>query len=116
MTSKTLGGSKLPLLMACASPGSALAYHLGLTTNQTELMRRSTRADGRAIDQDAAAGAGATPAPRVVSWVTGLFAAVGRWYAERERQEEERYLAQAQNVADLETRMRDLQSGRYWLP
>jgi hypothetical protein len=113
MRSKTLGASKLSLLMACASPGSALAYHLGLASNQAGLMQRSTGATG----QPATAGAGpAEPVRSVVSWLTGLPAAAARWYAERERKELDRYLAQAQNVSDLEARMRDLHSGRYWLP
>jgi hypothetical protein len=110
MKSKTIGGSKLSLLMACASPGSALAYHLGLASSEAVLMQRSTGAAGQP-----AAGP-AEPVRSVVTWLTGLPAAVARWYAERERRELDRYLAQAQNVSDLEARMRDLHSGRYWLP
>jgi hypothetical protein len=98
--------------MACASPGSALAYHLGLATNQAGLMRRTTKAVERA---DTAASAAETVGSGG-SWLSRLFAGLARWYAERERKELDRYLAQAQNVADLEARMRDLQSGRYWLP
>src|SRR5512139_2320848 len=108
MRSNTSGGSKFTLLMACASPGSALAYHLGLASNQAGLMRRTTIADSQATHQGTGPGVSGTPTQRVVSWLTGLPAAVARWYAARERQELERYLAQAQNVSDLEARMRDL--------
>lgn len=112
MKSTTLAGSKLSLLMACASPGSALAYHLGLISNPTDLMRRTTTG---AAEPGATAGTSA-PIGSEGSWLAGLFTRVARWYAARERVELERYLAQAQNVSDLEARMRDLHSGRYWLP
>jgi hypothetical protein len=109
MQAKTLGGSKLSLLMACASPGSALAYHLGLASNKTGLMQRTTSASGLAEPA-------AMPGGSSGSWLGALLTRLARWYAERERRELDRYLAQAQDVSDLEARMRDLQSGRYWLP
>jgi hypothetical protein len=95
MKSTTLWNQKLGMLMACASPGSALAFHLGVTSNETDLMRRTQAADG---------GAG------------GLFARLERWFDKLEQQERERYLAQAQTVADLEARMRNIDTGRFWLP
>jgi hypothetical protein len=56
------------------------------------------------------------PGASIVSWLSSLFARVERWSAARQSEERERYLAQAQNVSDLEARMRDLQSSRFWLP
>jgi hypothetical protein len=108
MKPKILWNQKLSMLMACASPGSALAFHLGLASNGAELVRRTQ------ADQDA----GSQPAAHrsVLGWLTGPFARLEQWADRRDQRERERYLAQAQTVADLEARMRELDTGRFWLP
>jgi hypothetical protein len=122
MESKIIERSKLSMLMACASPGSALAFHLGLVSNGADLMRRTIGVDrqpehagsGSAVSRMAPATAAL--AHSVVSLLSGLIAGVERWSDKRLQAERERYLAQAQNISDVEARMRDLHSGRYWLP
>jgi hypothetical protein len=108
MKAKALRNQKLSMLMACASPGSALAFHLGLVSNEARLVRRTQG------HQDAASGPAAQGS--ALGWLTGVFARLEQWAEERDRRERERYLAQAQTVADLEARMRELDTGRFWLP
>jgi hypothetical protein len=108
MKAKAFGNRKLSMLMACASPGSALAFHLGLASNEAKLVRRTQ--DG----QDALSEPAAHRSP--FGWLSGLFARLEHWADERDRREREQYLAQAQTVADLEARMRELDKGRFWLP
>jgi hypothetical protein len=40
MSANTMWSDRLTMLMACASPGSAFAYHLGLTTFKPAVLRR----------------------------------------------------------------------------
>ena len=46
MNSKTLWNQQLGMLAACGSPGSALAYHLGLSIFEAELPRRNRATEG----------------------------------------------------------------------
>jgi hypothetical protein len=118
MNSRTLWNERLGMLMACGSPGSALAYHLGQATFQPLMVRRNT-ATGAGLD-DAQRGpipgtitnseveAGTGPIDRVRSWFRRAFARLETWSWQRQMQEREAYLAQATDLADLEARMRDL--------
>jgi hypothetical protein len=108
MKPKALWNQKLSMLMACASPGSALAFHLGLASNEANLVQRTPRRQD-AVSEPAAHRS-------AISWLTGVFARLEQWADKREQRERERYLAQAQSVADLEARMRELDTGRFWLP
>jgi hypothetical protein len=45
MSANTFWSDRLTMLMACASPGSAWAYHLGLATFETGLLRRDIATD-----------------------------------------------------------------------
>lgn len=117
MEPRTFTSSKLSMLMACASPGSALAFHLGLASNGARLLRRTSSGEPQAARSAAGPVASAAVPFRAVSaFLSGLAARVHRWSDSRLQAERERYLAQVQNVSDLEARMRDLHSGRYWLP
>jgi hypothetical protein len=40
MSANTFWSDRMTMLMACASPGSALAYHLGLATFRPVVLRR----------------------------------------------------------------------------
>jgi hypothetical protein len=40
MSHRSFTSDRFTMLMACASPGSALAYHLGLATFETGMLRR----------------------------------------------------------------------------
>jgi hypothetical protein len=40
MSAKTFWDDRFTMLMACASPGSAFAYHLGLTRFGPDVLRR----------------------------------------------------------------------------
>jgi hypothetical protein len=42
MRTNTFWNQRLAMLMACASPGSAFAYHLGLLNNRSRVLRRDT--------------------------------------------------------------------------
>jgi hypothetical protein len=48
---------RFTMLMACASPGSAYAYHLGLATFGPALLRRSKATQGEPTQPEAASDA-----------------------------------------------------------
>jgi len=115
MKMKTLWDERLGMLMACGSPGSALAYHLGQTTFGSDMLRRSTATvqpletdepqtrSGRAQD-----GARRPADHLTTGWLERLWARLEAWSWRRELQEREAYLAQATDLVDLERRMRHL--------
>jgi hypothetical protein len=123
MKSRTLWDEPLGMLMACGSPGSALAYHLGLTVFEPEMVRRNTTPETLAEHGDRApAVSGATKmetkrdAPRVPpvrGWLGRMFDRLEAWSWEREMREREAYLAQAQDLYDLEARMRHLDGDEF---
>jgi hypothetical protein len=115
-----LRNNTLNMLLACGSPGSALAYHLKPALVQPGLMHRNmageTQANGvaEAAAVVAPADTSAAIAPfSVWGWIMGVFDYLERRSWEHEMRERETYLAGAQNVFDLENRMRELESGRY---
>ena len=115
MNSKTLWNQQLSMLAACGSPGSALAYHLGLSIFEAELPRRNRATEGTSPAEP-------TPAPRNAveqapvkaeshiaptrNWFARAFHRLENWSWEREVQEREAYLSRSQDLSDLEARMR----------
>ena len=118
MNGKTLWNERLGLLAASASPGSALAYHLGLTTLRARMMRRNTttRAESdlcaAASPERALSRGGERQVPllarRVWRWLASAVDRLEERSWQRELRERERYLAQSENLVDLEARMRAL--------
>ena len=95
------------MLLACGSPGSAMAYH-GLTPRfGADLVQRSAPESGTAPAPTAA------PKPAAPAMVAVWFARLVRPFREslwqREVRAREAYLAEAQNISDLEERMRALE-------
>ncbi len=111
------------MLMACGSPGSALAYHLGQTVFEPEVVRRNTTSGTPAKQGDrapvpsgtnkTATKSDASRAPSVQGWLGRLFDRLEAWSWEREMREREAYLAQAQDLYDLEARMRHLDGDEF---
>jgi len=113
-----LRNNTLNMLLACGSPGSAMAYHLNPTLVQPGLVHRSITGE-EAPGLDAGIEAApvetttevATSAPfSVLGWISAVFERLERRTWEHEMRERESYLAKSQNVYDLECRMRDLES------
>lgn len=104
MNAKTIWNERFGMLMASGSPGSALAYQAGSTPSGAAMMRRSTET-GTSVDGTEGA---AAPVRKAGSWLSRLFQRLEAWSYTREMREIEAYLAQAQNHADLEARMRHL--------
>ena len=100
MSTKTIWNERFGMLMASGSPGSALAYHVGKTASEAVLPRRNMTTSGGPEGAPAGHGPG--------SWLRRLFERFEAWTYSREMREVEAYLAQAQNQADLEARMRHL--------
>ena len=104
MSMKTIWNERFGMLMASGSPGSALAYQLGNSLSGPDMMRRNT-ATSRSTEAGEPAKA---PARALGRWLRDLFDRLEAWTYAREMREIEAYLAQAQNHADLEARMRHL--------
>ncbi len=100
MSVKTIWNERFGMLMASGSPGSALAYHVGEAVSEPVLPRRNMATSGDPTGAPTARGPGA--------WLRRLFERFEAWTYSREMREVEAYLAQAQNHADLEARMRHL--------
>ena len=120
MTSRTLRNERFGMLMACGSPGSALAYHLGQSASEVNLLQR-TSPPGTPSEGSRRAPAQISPSPAVATasaWHgLSLFALIGHlfdrldeWSWQRDKREEEAYLSHAQNLYDLEGRMRHLEN------
>lgn len=98
---------RLAMLLACGSPGSAMAYH-GLTPRfGADLVQRS--APESVTGPAPTAPAKAAPPSVVAVWFARLVRPFreSRW--QREVRAREAYLAGAQNISDLEERMRALE-------
>jgi hypothetical protein len=118
MNRRTLWDERLGMLMACGSPGSALAYHLGQTTFEPRMVQRSTAPESSLAQPDrlpasgttGSAEAGADTAGRrsLAGWLTRAWRRLEAWSWQRRVREREAYLAQAKDLVDLEARMRDL--------
>src|SRR5271169_5148879 len=103
MNQKTLWDERMGMLMACGSPGSALAYHLGQTTFEPKMVRRST-APARNVDQttQAPVSSAATSGdaemdtagvPSVKGWLARAWLRFETWSWQRQLREREAYLA-----------------------
>jgi hypothetical protein len=104
MKSDSLFPYRLGLLAASASPASALAYSLGLTTFQPEMLRRTENPD----EVEQVADKSTTRARSAHSWLGRIVDRLETWSWEREVRAREAYLAQSQDLFDLEPRMRHL--------
>jgi hypothetical protein len=103
MSARSLFNERFGMLMACASPGSALAYHLGTDTSKPEIVRRGTT---DMLDQTT----GSRPRSGT-NWLQRVFDRLEQWSWERHMQAQEAYLSQATDLCDLEARIRQLDSG-----
>jgi hypothetical protein len=104
MNVKTIWNERFGMLMASGSPGSALAYQLGNSLSGSHMMRRNRATAGSTEAGEPAK----APARARGMWLRDLFDRFEAWTYAREMREIEAYLAQAQNHADLEARMRHL--------
>lgn len=106
MKLRTLWDEPLGMLMASGSPGSALAYQLGRAEFESGMVRRNT------VSRDAADKAKSNRSAAQVlaarGWMGRVFDRIEAWAWERELRQREAYLAQAQDLYDLERRMRHL--------
>ena len=104
MNARSLFNERFGMLMACASPGSALAYHLGAATSKNNLVHR--------ISTVAPTGEKAPPQPNSgKSWLSRALDRLEQWSWERQLRANEAYLAEATDLCDLEARMRRLDGG-----
>jgi Protein of unknown function (DUF3563) len=120
MKSRTLWDEPLGTLMASGSPGSALAYHLGQTVFEPGMaqrtMAREAPANGALVTSPTTRTQTKSDAPRAPSirgWLGRVFDRLEAWSWEREMREREAYLAQAQDLYDLEARMRRLDGDEF---
>lgn len=97
---------RLAMLLACGSPGSAAAYH-GLTPRfEANLMQRNEPEAGQIPGPAADSG----PKSSVLrAWFNRLTRPFGESIWQRELRARETYLADAQNPADVEVRLRALE-------
>lgn len=97
---------RLAMLLACGSPGSAAAYH-GLTPRfEVDLMQRN-ELDAAQVPEPAPDSGPKSSALR--AWISRLTRPFGESIWQRELRDRETYLADAQNPADVEARMRALE-------
>jgi hypothetical protein len=97
MSKKSLFNERFGMLMACASPGSAWAYHLGTNASKKSLVQR-----GMSVKVHQAAAAGWR------NWLSRALDRLEQWSWDRQMERQETYLAQATDLCDLERRMRHL--------
>jgi len=103
MSARNLFNERFGMLMACASPGSALACHLGKTISEPGLLERSGKT-ATAAERSSKARPG-------TGWLGGLFDRLEQWSWERQMRAQEAYLSNAMDLRDLEARMRQLDNG-----
>ena len=96
MSTRSLFNERFGMLMACASPGSAWAYHLG-TESKADLVRRTRAAEKARGVPDSGK-----------NWLSRALVRLERWSWERQVEADEAYLGQATDLCDLEARMRRL--------
>ena len=108
MKTRSLSGEQFGMLMASASPGSALVYQLGQLQVQTGILRRTTTTEA-ATEQSGPGPSAQSPSPaRMPSPWRWLLNALGH-LAERSFQRERKlHLAQSRDVEQLEARVHRL--------
>ena len=118
---KAFNHNRLNMLLACGSPGSALAYHLAPSLRKIGMVRRNMNA---ATPAAGFAPVGSAPlgvetvaqAPvGVLGWIARLFDKLEQRAWEAEMRDREAYLSKAANVYDLESRMRHIETNRFGL-
>ena len=118
MKQRTLWDERMGMLMACGSPGSALAYHLGQTTFEPMMVQRGKSPESNAANTDglpvldATAGRdsgvdGDDGSPRK-GWFSRAWHRLETWSWRRQMREREAYLAQSRDLVDLEARIRNV--------
>src|SRR5882672_3055180 len=118
MNPRTLWDERMGMLMACGSPGSALAYHLGQTTFGSMMVQRSKTPESSLAQPEPMPVSGTTASQEpgadtatgrsLKGWVARAWRRLETWSLQRQIREREAYLAQATDLVDLEARMRDL--------
>lgn len=118
MNPRTLWDERMGMLMACGSPGSALAYHLGQTTFRPDMVQRGTTPESSLAQPERTPASGTTASQEsgadtaagrsLKGWLTRAWRRLETWSWQRQMREREAYLAQATDLVDLEARMRDL--------
>jgi hypothetical protein len=116
MRSNHLWKEPFGAILTAASPASASAFDSGKNAFETELVQRTNRSDG--IQNQAQASSSGTHSivpeyDRIArhpgalrTWIRTLIQRIDTWSWQAEMREFEAYLAQAQNIADLEDRIR----------
>ena len=103
MSARSLFNERFGMLMACASPGSAMAYHLGAGAAKPDLVRRGSNGEARQTT--------ASKPRSVTHWLQRAFDRLEQWSWERQMRSQEAYLSQATDLCDLEARIRQLDDG-----
>ena len=106
MNLKSLPNQPLSLLVSAASPGSALAHQLGVSTFGSMLLHRTSEPLRSATA--GVAEAQRLDAPPTGGWLARLFDRLENWAWDRQQREREAYLARSADLYDLEYRMRRL--------
>jgi hypothetical protein len=113
MNAQSLWNSRRGLLMASATPGSAAAYQAGLAGDTENVVRRNmstTAAQGRDGQGD-----GFALMSLVTERIAQFFDELDSLAWSRQQHSREAWLADAQNLAELESRVRQL-DGDHGLP
>ena len=116
MNARTLWNRLLRVLAASASLGTALAYHSVQRGASPDMVRRTIATSALETEEQRATGAARAAEVNTVAWartLRRLFDALDRQAWESQRRQYEAYLAQALDLADLETRMRRLDQGSF---
>lgn len=111
MSENSTRADRLAMLLACGSPGSAAAYH-GLTPRfEADLMQRNE--GGSVATKEPAAPRRAALAALITAGVATLVRPFRESIWQQELRDREAYLAGAQNIADVEARMRALERASF---
>ena len=102
MSTATGQSSRLTMLLACGSPGSAAAYHDIPGHEGAGLVQRD-------IPQATAPGPAAPAGFSFTAWIGRLIRPLRESAWEQELRDREAYLSRSQNVFDVEVRMRALE-------
>jgi hypothetical protein len=113
MKARSLWNGRHGLLMASATPGSAVAYQAGIAAGRDGVVQRNmatTAAAGRAGEGD-----GFALMSLVTERIAQFFDELDALAWSRQQQSREAWLAGSQNLAELESRVRQL-DGSHGLP
>ena len=125
MKLKRLLDERISMLMAIGTPVKSSTYGLGQPALESNMMHRNMVAKMpadprnqvrvRSVTEQTESKHGASRAPSIRSWLGlgRLFDRLEAWSWERETREREAYLAQAQDLYDLEARMRHLDGDEF---